>query len=290
MHLKKLLILVFVLLASFTYSQSTISGTIVDSKTLKPIPNAEIVLEGFETIKSNSLGNFQIWNIPYGNYTIKVNEKDYSTFTQDLTLDSEYKYLRIRLGEITHIVGQEVATNTTTIVHDTVIVEKIVYVNSNATDTPTISETTIPTTDIPTITLDDLKEEQIDDGDDENISGILTASRDPFYNTASFTFGSYWFRLRGLDNANNKLLMNNIEMNDLGKGRPSWSQWGGLNDVLRNRENSYGLDKSSFAFGGINGATNIDIRASSQRKGLKCLMQFQIDHICIEQWLLILLV
>jgi hypothetical protein len=42
---------------------------------------------------------------------------------------------------------------------------------------------------------------------------------------------------------------------------------GGLNDVLRNQELSNGLAPSSFTFGGILGATNMNTRASQQRPG-----------------------
>jgi hypothetical protein len=280
MCLKKLLLIVFTILISMSYSQTTISGTVVDSKTLKPIPDVNVTLDGFETVKSNSLGNFQIWNIPYGNYSLKANDSKYSPFYQSLNLDGDYKYVRIRMGEITTITGREIDNDvsaseiTNTIyVRDTVIIEKIVYTNVDNPqlnlDSPKINTSPDATTEVPTFTLDDLDlTSQLEDEDD-NISGILNSSRDPFYNTAAYTFGKYRLRLRGLDNANGKLLMNNIEMNDLGIGRPSWSQWGGLNDVTRNKETSYGLDNNNFAFGGLNGATNIDIRASNQRQGLK---------------------
>ena len=292
MQLKQLLLLLSIMFVAFSYSQSTISGTIVDSKTQKPIPNASITLKGHVPIKSNSLGNFQIWRIPYGYYSLKATAPGYSSYYQEINLDSEYKYLRIRMGEVTTIVGRENdgtttsvqggnQTTVTKIIRDTVFIEKIVYktldenssitvINENKIDSPIISSTV----EVPTISLTDLdKTTQIID-EDEITSGLLNASRDPFYNTAAFTFGSYRFRLRGLDNANGKLLMNNIEMNDLGIGRPYWSQWGGLNDVLKNRETTYGLEKSNFTFAGIDGATNLDIRASSQRKQLKVSYSF----------------
>lgn len=286
MYLKKLFLIVFTILAFVSYSQTTISGTVVDSKSLKPIPNVDVTLEGFETVKSNSLGNFQIWNVPHGNHTLKVNDKNFSPFYQNLNLDSDYKYVRIRMGEITTITGRETNSNitdanptstNTVYIRDTVIVEKVVYTNVDSPK-PTIDSPSAKiaeeTTNIPTFSLVDLEETSNNEDEDDNISGILNSSRDPFYSTAAFTFGAYRFRLRGLDNANGKLLMNNIEMNDLGIGRPSWSQWGGLNDVTRNRESSYGLDKNNFSFGGLNGATNLDIRASSQRKELKVSYSF----------------
>jgi hypothetical protein len=62
-------------------------------------------------------------------------------------------------------------------------------------------------------------------------------------------------------------LMNGIEMNKVFNGRPQWSNWGGLNDVLRNQELTTGLAPSSYNFGGILGTTNINLRASEYRSG-----------------------
>ena len=56
-------------------------------------------------------------------------------------------------------------------------------------------------------------------------------------------------------------------MNKMFDGRPQWSNWGGLNDVLRGQELSMGLAPSSYNFGGLLGSTNINLRASSYRAG-----------------------
>ena len=56
-------------------------------------------------------------------------------------------------------------------------------------------------------------------------------------------------------------------MNKLYSGRPQWSNWGGLNDVLRNQEFNAGLTASSYTFGGVLGSTNITTRASEYRAG-----------------------
>jgi hypothetical protein len=50
-------------------------------------------------------------------------------------------------------------------------------------------------------------------------------------------------------------------------GRPQWSNWGGLNDVLRNQEFTNGLSPSEYTFGGILGTSNINLRASSYQAG-----------------------
>ena len=58
-------------------------------------------------------------------------------------------------------------------------------------------------------------------------------------------------------------------MNKIYDGRAQWSNWGGLNDVLRNQEFTNGLSPSDFTFGGVLGSTNMNTRASEQRPGTR---------------------
>ena len=99
-----------------------------------------------------------------------------------------------------------------------------------------------------------------------NVSGLLQASKDTFLNAAAFDFSTTFFRPRGLDNANGKVLINGIEMNKQFNGRPQWGDWGGLNDVQRNRAFTMGLKANDYTFGGLAGTTNMVMRASKYRK------------------------
>ncbi|MGB1042411.1 MAG: carboxypeptidase-like regulatory domain-containing protein [Tenacibaculum sp.] len=120
--------------------------------------------------------------------------------------------------------------------------------------------------DLSTITITD--DELSDDASAaDNISGLLQASRDIYSRTAAFEWSGSFYRIRGLDSENGKVLINGIEMNKLYNGRPQWSNWGGLNDVFRNQEFSNGLTPSNYTFGGVLGSTNISTRASEYRKG-----------------------
>ncbi len=120
--------------------------------------------------------------------------------------------------------------------------------------------------DLFTITLSD-DELNDDSSGADNISGLLSASQDIFQRAAAFEFSSSFFRVRGLNTDNGTVLMNGIEMNKIFDGRPQWSNWGGLNDVLRSQELSTGLAPSSYNFGGLLGSTNINLRASNYRSG-----------------------
>jgi len=114
-----------------------------------------------------------------------------------------------------------------------------------------------------------LSDDELDDDTSglDNVSGLLQASQDVFQRTAAFEFSSSFFRVRGLDSDNGSVLINGVEMNKLYNGRPQWSDWGGLNDVLRNQELTTGLQPSSYNFGGILGSTNMVVRASQYREG-----------------------
>src|SRR5690606_15713029 len=96
---------------------------------------------------------------------------------------------------------------------------------------------------IPVISLD---ENDMGDGATQNISSVLTAGRDPFYSAASFNFSPLRFRIRGYDNDLFGTYMNGIPMDNLDNGFTPYGQWGGLNDVMRNRDVAYGLNTSTF--------------------------------------------
>jgi hypothetical protein len=115
-----------------------------------------------------------------------------------------------------------------------------------------------------TLSDDELSE---DDQAADNISGLLQSSRDVFLRTAAYEFSSSFFRVRGLDSDLGSVRMNGVPMNKFFNGRPQWSNWGGLNDLMRNQEFNAGLQTSDYGFGGLIGSTNINTKASSYRSG-----------------------
>jgi len=119
---------------------------------------------------------------------------------------------------------------------------------------------------IPIISLADT---DFGDGQDEGISGLLSASGDVFARTTDYNLSVGYFRIRGYDSENLSVHLNGIPMNDLENGWASYSTWSGLNQATRLKETSYGLAAAGFSFGAIGGALNIDTRASEQRKQIK---------------------
>jgi len=228
---KSLIILLFGIFSSFTMmAQSTIiKGSVKDAASSEPIPDVTITIE--ETQQStltDGLGEFIFSsNVPLGEQVLKISKAGYKTKRYPIIVND----------------GQTVDITDMTLDIDVTDVQ-----------------------DMFTITLSD-DELNDDTSGADNISGLLSSSLDVFQRTAAFEFSSSFFKVRGLDSENGSVLMNGIEMNKLYNGRPQWSNWGGLNDMMRNQVLTTGLTPSDYNFGGVLGTSNIITRASSYRKG-----------------------
>lgn len=240
MRLNKLLVLsCFSILSILTVSASaanfTIKGQLRDAETQLPLEGATVGLQETEiSAISDKDGRFELRDVAAGNYTLLLNAENYVELEMDIALGvSDAGAKTLNLGVIQLLPRQEAG-------------------EVNTEDF------------IPTITLTDEDLEQ--ETDNQNISGILSASRDVFVSAAAFTFGPARFRIRGYDSENTLVYLNGIPMNDLENGRVFWSIWAGLNDVTRNRDTDVGLGSMGYTLGGIGGGTTIDTRASTQRK------------------------
>jgi hypothetical protein len=241
MQLKRTLFTLLALLPAWLLqAQVEVRGTVLDSETTLPIAAVVVTLDDGTTAVSDENGAFVFFGVPEGkhDFTFRGTE-DYVVQTQSTVVKDQgngvYKLGRVQL-------------------------------------VPTQREEGITNKEdfIPTITLSDGDLEQ--ETDNQNISGVLAASRDVFVSAAAFTFGPARFRIRGYDSENTAVYINGVPFNELENGRAFWSALGGLNDVTRNRNAEIGLSPLSYAFGGVGGGSSIDTRASSQREQTRVTM------------------
>ncbi len=109
-------------------------------------------------------------------------------------------------------------------------------------------------------------QEDDESGNTNFVPGLLHSSQDVFTNNTSYTFSIAYFKERGYDNQYENICINNYLMNSMITGRATYSQWGGLNHVVRYPEIVNSLNAASFTFGGVGGSTNYNLRASAYRK------------------------
>lgn len=216
-------------LASFA-QQTIVKGSVLDEITGEPIPDVTVTIEGTTfSMTTDGKGEFSFTaDVPLGEQVLKIEKVGYETKRYPIVVNE---------GKTVNISGMTLD-----------------YDPTDKKDLYTIS-----------ISDDNLNSE--DDGLTDNISGLLQASRDVFLSAAAFDFSATFFRPRGLDNANGKVLINGIEMNKQFSGRPQWGNWGGLNDVQRNQEFTMGMSANDYNFGDLAGTNNIIMRASKYRKG-----------------------
>ncbi|MBK8053454.1 MAG: TonB-dependent receptor [Saprospiraceae bacterium] len=136
---------------------------------------------------------------------------------------------------------------------------------STGTNLGDISVTVSNTQSINDISVIDISDLASIENENDNFSSALSAGRDPFIDATTFNLIAGRFRPRGYFNEDAEMIMNGMLMNDQDDGRVLWTAWNGLNDVMRNRTNVVNLSESDLTFGGIGGASIIDLRASSQR-------------------------
>ncbi|RRO24332.1 TonB-dependent receptor [Flavobacteriaceae bacterium 14752] len=229
---KSIFLSLFLLFSGLVFSQQTVvTGVIVQDADEQPIPDVDLSIEGAVLKTStNNKGVFKFDNpeLPLGEQVLLVDKEGYVS-----------KRYPIIINE-----GETLDLGT-------------LYLKVD------ISE---ETEQIGVISLSD-NELAGDDNVLFNVSGLLQSTRDVFLRAAAFDFSATFFNPRGYDNARGKVLINGMEMNKFSTGRPQWTQWGGLNDIQRNRTLSMNTHANEFQFGDLAGTTNIDMRASGQRKG-----------------------
>lgn len=228
-HFKTFLLGVAVLFSGLVSAQQ-LQGRVIDDATEDPIPGAVISIVGTSlSVTSDAQGYFVFTEtIAAGNQQVSIKANEY-------------------LAKFIPIV----------ITLDNVVDLDPVYLRIDAI-------TQEQAVGIISLTENDLAE---DNNASTNLSGLLQATRDQFLRAAAFDFSATFFRPRGLDSEDGKVIINGIEMNKVFFGRPQFSNWGGLNDLQRNQVFTIGLAPAENTFGGYAGVQSINMRASQQRAG-----------------------
>lgn len=227
-------LLLCLLVTFFVNAQQSalVKGKLVSKSNNAPVTDAQLIIPELSLLAtSDADGTFVFSQVAFGTYNLVISNYNAVKDTIRLVVDKDL----VEMGDIT-----------------------VAYNDAG---------TSLQSLNMPVIAMEETNFDSDDEGvSSQNVSGLLTASRDPFLNTVAFVFGPYFFQPRGYDRNQQDIQINGVTMNDVETGEASWGQWGGLNDVFRGTNNTYGLQASDYAFGGINGNVFFDATASNQRK------------------------
>jgi hypothetical protein len=217
-------------LIAFAQEETIITGIVQDSKTLQPLHNIVVSIQNSNyTQLSNSNGGFEFRATLSREHLLLIRGQGYKDVLIRLNIIPKQ---HINLGQL--------------------------QLDEDFTDELSTS--------FITLSENDFLEEQ---NASETTSALLQSSRDSYLQAAAFNWGQARFSVRGLDGEHATMMLNGMKMNKIYDGRPQWSNWGGLNDVLRNQEFSIGAAPSDYTFGGILGTQQISTQASLYRRGTR---------------------
>lgn len=227
---------IFFLIVSFqsikTQILPSIEGRIIDDYSGKSLLNVQILLLKEVTKTYSDLdGNFKLNEIKPGDHILEITFIGYESKRLPFFIDESTETLK--LGTVRLIEK-----------HKNEVDQSIIRLND-----------------------EDLYENE--KGESNSITGLLSSSKDIFLKTVAYEYSPTFFKPRNLGSEYSEVLLNGVKMNKLFNGRPQWSNWGGLNDVLRNQEFVINMTPSNSTFSGINGSTNLLTEASSYKKGVK---------------------
>ncbi len=222
--------------SGFLSAQYSIEGRVLDAVTEQPIPNAEIsLLPGFETVIPDLNGSFRVNNISAGSYVLTIRVDEHEDFVKEIEMEEDLNLGTIKMEWTARDLKSQVGAD-----------------DRSSAD------------NIPTVVLSDSDFNDDLDGS-QDISGILTASRDVFVSAAAYNWSAARFRIRGLNSEHSRVFISGAPINNIESNFVFWGLWGGLNDMFRLRRVDVGMGATDYAFGGMLGANDIDIRPSRQR-------------------------
>ncbi len=228
--MKQLFSMAILFLFSMGFAQSGVTGKVLDADSGKPLEGVSVEIKNTKlNAQTNKFGVFVLQNTPTGAVDVILKKNNY----EDQTIPTV-----VQKGKVTDLGSLMLFPITEDNEEQGIIV----------------------------VSDDELSDDE-SGTQNSSVAGLLQSSKDTYQRVVAFNFGQVWFKARGYDTSMGEVLFNGIPMNKTYDGRPQWSEWGGLNDVLRNQEFTYGLKPSDVSFGNVLGTTNFITRASQMRSG-----------------------
>ena len=107
----------------------------------------------------------------------------------------------------------------------------------------------------------------LDDSGYSDAPTILYGANDVYTDVVGYGFSAIRFKNRGYNSESQDVYLAGVPMNDAITGYSPYSLWSGLNEAMRAKDTSIGLEGSDWGNGRYNGMTNITALPSAVRPG-----------------------
>ncbi len=234
-HLFTVVVMLFTALA---FSQSTITGTVVDSGMSSPLPGANIVEKG---TTNGTTSDFD------GNFSLKTQ----SASGEVVISYVGYKPMTVAFSGNQNLGTVSLATDNS--------LQEVVVIGSGIIDLAEDRKTPIAVSTI--------KAARIQEKAGNFDLPELLKSTPSVHTTQRGGFGDGQMFLRGFDQTNTAFLLNGQPINGMEDGKMYWSNWSGVLDVANAVQVQRGLGSSKLAISSVGGTVNIVTKTIDKKQG-----------------------
>ena len=236
---QKLMLFIALLLPCFLFAQqiqTSIKGCVIGSVSKEPVAGVIVELNGEnKQTRTDSKGFFNFENVSQGKDVLMFNS---------VNITPQRILVEIEKGVINDVGNIEVIELQT---------------NEDLSLVGVIDEVMVD---------DDV------DNSSQDVSSTVILSNDVYLNRAAYQLSPVRFRVRGYDSYYQQKYINGVSFNDQLRGVFNYASIGALNDMTRNGDVVNYNRPSTFTYGSIGGAENINMRAGSYAPGTKATLTY----------------
>lgn len=241
---KNALLFGFFFLSTLTvFSQSKVTGTVLDGELNQPLAGASVVIKGTTNGVATDFD---------GKFELTTTQKSGEIVISFLGFDS--KTISFTVTGATTNVGSVVIAPNVSQLDDVVVVGKGIIDVAKERKTP-IAVSTIKAVDIQTkVGTSDVTQAMV------NTPSVYVAGQAGGYGDSRIT-------VRGFQQDNTAFLLNGQPINGMEDGKMYWSNWSGMSDIANFIQVQRGLGSSKLAISSVGGTVNFVTKATDKKQG-----------------------
>jgi len=230
----------FLLIVSTAFSQTKITGKIIDSEIQGSLPAANVTVKGTTDGTSADID---------GNFTLTTSQ-------------ASGEVVITFVGYVSKTLSFNGSTNLGTIVlnSDSSQLDEVVVIGSGILDLAKDRKTPVA---VSIVRAADIQKKL----GNQEFPEILNNTPSVYVTKGSGGFGDSRMNIRGFDQKNIAVMVNGAPVNDMEGGSVYWSNWAGISDVTTSMQVQRGLGSSKLAIASVGGTVNIVTRASDKKEG-----------------------
>lgn len=243
---KNLTLLLLLVLSTIAFAQTrNVSGVVYDYDIGEPLVGVNIVYEQGKGTTTNIEGEF-ILKLEPGTYELTVSYIGFVTQKKEVVVGNKNIYLTFNLKTLTldevEVVGDFARTRETPVAFTNISLAKI--------------EEQLASQDIPI---------------------ILNATPGVYATQSGGGDGDARINIRGFNQRNVAVMLDGIPVNDMENGWVYWSNWFGLDAVMRGTQVQRGLGMSKLSIPSVGGTINITTKGIEHKKGISLKQEVASD-------------